>query len=273
MDPIEAFVKANRKFSFPLLINTHARLCVLQISKGSILYDDIMQSLALSARDMTAQEINAHAALVYEAVLTPMINSKNQMVLQLKQDVIANDPNFVKSVLYVLYARAGGMDNPAVEEFKAEANLFLKSSAPPANIPAYPLAPKLTSTGEGQQPPADSYGRDDAQPSSTNNGRHSTQSYNERFSNQAGEYSPFPATAHASTNGASPNSREAVGEDVTFPSSRIEFGKSEPIIRLLAQVRKVGMDILFPQSVHDKVSNCFISIQAVSNHSLLSIAT
>jgi hypothetical protein len=41
--------------------------------------------------------------------------------------------------------------------------------------------------------------------------------------------------------------------DYRSPLSRIEFEKSEPIVRLLAQVRKVGMDILFPQSTHDKV--------------------
>ncbi len=42
-------------------------------------------------------------------------------------------------------------------------------------------------------------------------------------------------------------------EEHKYAPARVEFERAEPIVRLLAQVRKVGMDILFPQSTHDKV--------------------
>lgn len=43
------------------------------------------------------------------------------------------------------------------------------------------------------------------------------------------------------------------GDDGKSPLQFIDYEKSEPIVRFLAQVRKLGMDILFPQSTHDKV--------------------
>ena len=53
-------------------------------------------------------------------------------------------------------------------------------------------------------------------------------------------------------------------------NTRIDYEKSEPIVRLLAQVRKVGMDILFPQSTHDKILACiFVAIKVYYNYNIL----
>ena len=38
------------------------------------------------------------------------------------------------------------------------------------------------------------------------------------------------------------------------PEIIMDIEKSEPIVRLLADIRNDGMDILFPQTSHDKVS-------------------
>lgn len=57
------------------------------------------------------------------------------------------------------------------------------------------------------------------------------------------------------------NNVENKGDFQQFAAQQVaEFEKSEPIIRFLAQVRKMGMDVLFPQSTHDKVrlSSCFV---------------
>jgi uncharacterized membrane protein YgcG len=203
MDPVESFIKLGRKFSLASLQNTHARLCSLQVNKGSILYEDILQSLTCVMRDTNAQELNAHAALLFEACLCPIVNSKSQMTLQMKPELINNEHAFIKNLLYVMYSRTGGMEAPTVEEFKADAIVFLKSCTPPPPPPQYPprVIADLAAIGIAQPP----------------------------------------------------------------LQSRIEFEKSEPIIRLLAQLRKIGMDILFPQTVHDKVLACiFVAIRASS---------
>jgi hypothetical protein len=54
------------------------------------------------------------------------------------------------------------------------------------------------------------------------------------------------------------------GDDGKSPLQFIDYEKSEPIVRFLAQVRKLGMDILFPQSTHDKVK-IHIRQNALSN--------
>lgn len=43
------------------------------------------------------------------------------------------------------------------------------------------------------------------------------------------------------------------------PNYPVDIEKSEPIVRFLAQVRKMGMDVLFPQSAHDKVNKLFFT--------------
>lgn len=203
MDPVESFIKLHRRFSLAALVNTHARLSSLQHAKGSILYEDILQSLTYVMRDMNAQELNAHAALLYEACLCPIVNAKSQMTLQMKPELIENEHGFIKNLLYVMYSRTGGLESPSVEEFKSEAIVFLKSCPPPPPPPQYPsrVVADLAAIGIVQPP----------------------------------------------------------------LQGRIEFEKSEPIIRLLAQLRKVGMDILFPQSVHDKILACiFVAIKSAA---------
>jgi len=50
------------------------------------------------------------------------------------------------------------------------------------------------------------------------------------------------------------------------PEGMIDIEKSEPIVRLLAHVRKGGMDILFPQISHDKVSMmCLFALSSFSS--------
>lgn len=48
----------------------------------------------------------------------------------------------------------------------------------------------------------------------------------------------------------------ALSPPQSFSLEGIEIEKSEPIVRLLAHVRKGGMDILFPQISHDKMLAC-----------------
>lgn len=316
MDPIEAFIKGNNKFSLPALIYSHSRLSILQISKASISYEDILQSLTLSERDMSSTDLNAHAALIYEAVLSPVVTNKNVMALQMNRDIVANDINFIKSVVYVMYSRSGGVDCPCVEEFKLEAMSFLKSSnstAPVSSSIGLDPAASVVTTLAAQAAAAASSGikvsldpspiqiptlsmaatvsasigsaaslitsgvdslsitgssnttmKIDNAPSVINVAKSSSNvPYNNVIEMYRG-YIPSPTTDGVQNRIATQDlfpkkvmhaivQSEALNyDDARSPLHRIEFEKSEPIVRLLAQVRKVGMDILFPQSVHDK---------------------
>lgn len=213
MDPIEGYIKANQTFSLQLLLSTQARLTLLQVNRGSILYDDILQSLNGSGGDieLNAPELNAHAALLFEACLAPVINAKSQMTLQMKAEIINNDHAFIKSLLYVMYSRTGGIECAPVEDFKAEAISFLKKNPQP---PVPPVAPTVSA-----------YGR--------------------------------MGNANDPVYGGSNGATAYRAEDPRAPGQQLDVEKSEPIVKLLAEVRKVGMDVLFPQTVHDKVRNIF----------------
>ncbi len=94
MDPIESFIRSNKKFSLHALINAHSRLSVLQLSKGGMMFDDVMQSLSMSGQELSPAEINAHGALLFESVLIPSPGQK----LQLNRDVIANDSSCIRHI-------------------------------------------------------------------------------------------------------------------------------------------------------------------------------
>ena len=240
MDPIESFIKSNRKFSLNLLVNAHSRLSVIQLSKGSVSYEDILQSLCLSGQEIPNADLAAHAAVIYEGVLSPAINAKNQVTLQMNRDIIANDNNFIKSIMNVMYSRCGNTEYPTVEEFKLEALMFLKGN----NFPQFsrPNADLI----EPNLPPS----RNDF------TFRPSFSANKPRFSTQENLLMKKPpVNSNNNIRGMMPSDGIDVPmDDHRSPLNRIEFEKSEPIVRLLAQVRKVGMDILFPQSTHDKVS-------------------
>lgn len=249
MDPIESFIRSNKKFSLNALINAHSRLSVLQLSKGGMVFEDVMQSLSMSGLELSVAELNAHAALVFESVL---ISHPGQKTLQMNRDVIANDTNFIRHILSVIYQRCGGQEFSAVEEFNMEAFMFLK--------------------GNHYKNGSTSSDNTDTQ---FNRGTYGVQSSNSIYGNNQQSYSiQQPSYQHNSKqrfnhgndgvikkyNRNMVDMEPELVDDYRSPMSRIEFEKSEPIVRLLAQVRKVGMDILFPQSTHDKVNFFFVQI-------------
>lgn len=69
------------------------------------------------------------------------------------------------------------------------------------------------------------------------------------FTTDSTIYLPSPSNSDSSSPEVSINK----GDEFRSPLQLIEFEKSEPIVRFLAQARKIGMDVIFPQSTHDKV--------------------
>jgi hypothetical protein len=308
LEPVEQFLQAgNRKFSFLMLINAHSRLSLLQMNKGNVSFEDIVQCLNLgSGPEVTSVELNAHAALIYEGALVPVLTTKGPL-LRLSKELLANDANFLKAVITVMYAHGGGVEHPAIEDFKVEATKFLKksistvSSAPSEANNIQSFVPQSSSesvennimnrpssmsiggttatTAAGdlsslaiQTKPmttADSFSQSlqqqqQAQQQPLVPGRISALPSPSVASQQQGPYSSnvssvsgIPSQQQQMFNTNNPNFGAPVRrfsdpiEEARGPISDIE--KTEPIIRLLAHIRKEGMDILFPQIIQDKV--------------------
>lgn len=56
------------------------------------------------------------------------------------------------------------------------------------------------------------------------------------------------------------NNNDTVSFDMNLnsPIVKIEIEKAEPMVKFLAQIRKVGIDLTFDQNVHDKVCHSFL---------------
>lgn len=235
-DPIETFIKSNRKFSISLLVNSHSRLGIQQMSKGGLTFEDVLQSLYSQGQALNGIEINAHSMLIL-GILVPALTSKGQIKLQIPREIVSSEAAFIKSILNLIYQKCNNVEYPFVEEFKNESMLYLQNKG------AGKLSEPLGSGGNGQPfiPPSDS--------TSPRNSADLTGNGVQRNSHNAALSSLYADCD--------------LPDDHKAAANRIEFEKSEPIVRLLAQVRKVGMDILFPQSTHDKVCRCTPSLNAI----------
>ena len=164
LDPIEAFLQqGTQRFSLSMLVNAHARLSSLQLSKGAVTFDDIVQSLTLtSSTDLSPIELNAHAALMYEGTLVPVLTAKGP-VLRLNKEMIGNDVNFLKGVTNLMILRANNMPgangapNPITEDFKNDCASFFKKLGitPPTPFIAEPTSTVTPSNANAAVPVTD----------------------------------------------------------------------------------------------------------------------
>jgi len=266
MDPIELFIKNKQKFSLTLLTTAHSRLSVLQLQKGCVTQEDTQQSLRsqLIGQQMTVADISAHAGLLFESIISPSLSATGQIKLTVHKDIIGNDEKFIGAILGVVTSKCGGVEYPWVEEFKQESLAYLSrliEAAKPMTEEAAPERPDVYT------PPEFSFERT-AAPAKVSHLLPSPSSSVPSVPSppvpQLTQLSPAQVQGQAAPPqaGNNPNnSSNAAGmvveydgpEEHKYAPARVEFERAEPIVRLLAQVRKVGMDILFPQSTHDKV--------------------
>ena len=261
---------------------------MIQLNRGCISYDDVIQSLHLSGQgNIIFSDINAHAAVIMEsAISSPVVSTRNQTV-QLSKEVVGNDVNFIRNILNFLYSRTSGADHPSIDELKHEAAAFFQISQYP-NRPGQDYAPGVDFRGKQEslsRLPSSSanYGQEYSSNRSTYADHHLPQ-YSGMMKQRSSYLDQEPPLSHMAEdqllvpplpppphhlNHQQSSSHQPYHHQHGFQQhyhgnqyhqqhqrpmyNRVEFERSEPIVRLLAQVRKVGMDILFPQSTHDKV--------------------
>lgn len=267
---IQEYIKNNNKFILNILINAHTRLSYIQLQKGYVTQEDIHNSLQsdeallssaspsqslpkatatstsmISSSDviLNVNDSNAHAALLVESTLIPFFTLSGQIQLQMNRDIINNNNNFILSMINIIYMKCENIHYPLMDEFCNEANAFLQSTIG--------ISPSSSMSVLSPQPLTSHSQLLIQQHHHHNSNRYHTikQHHNNHHNYQQLRYHDKEKRDHHHQQQQLNNS----SDDNSKPNYRIEFEKSEPIIRLLAQVRKVGMDILFPQQVHDKV--------------------
>lgn len=263
MDPVITFLRANRSFSLSVLLTSFSEIVSLQSTAGSVLYDDIVLKVTeASACAMEEMDVSAHAALLFESCVLPKINTKGEMTLQLKTELSGGDSStFVKALLQIIHSKVGSEE--IALKFRAEADAYLQDQASASNLEV------SSDTTEVAAEPFKANWRMKREPSGSNfSGESSSRSsslstlakwptqqeLNEALSDE------FSMVLPASR----PGPQLAEPQE---PSSSVDVEKNEPMVRLLAFARRGGMDILFPQSLHDKVrsTNSFFCNAIVSS--------
>jgi hypothetical protein len=267
MDPIEAFIKSKQKFSLNLLVNAHSRLSVVQLLKGAVTIEEAsfcFKCQITGPQQFSLVEIDAHCGLIFESIISPSI-SGGQVQLKVNKEVLGNDENFVNSILAALQKRCGDGDYPAFDEFKRETQTYLRRLSDLAKGgPVSPLAPAVTNVTKAPEPAlyenvgglaANFMSKPASKPYLVPSAALQAQIPIQlppppHLQQQQQQQSLSQQQAQQQSPGVVEYDGPA---EHKYAPARVEFERAEPIVRLLAQVRKVGMDILFPQSTHDKV--------------------
>jgi hypothetical protein len=279
MDPIEVLINSKQKFDLNLLVNALYRLSVIQLEKGSVTHEEASNSFKcqiLGPRQYTAVEIEAHCGLIFESIISPSI-SGGQVLLKVTKEAIGNEEKFVQLILEALQKRYKSGDMAAFDEFEKEAQAYIarvkdiKSGivtiAPPPAVPAVSIIPKVQEPAQYENVGgiaanfmSKSASKPYMVPSAALQAQIPIQLPPPPHLQQQQQ---SQASASSAPIRAIPGVVEYDGPaEFKYAPARVEFERAEPIVRLLAQVRKVGMDILFPQSTHDKVCTRAVLVDA-----------
>ncbi len=245
MDPITLFLQSSnplggrpKRLNLSAFINVHARLSLLQMNRGHVTFEDLLQSLNLtfgSSEAISTQDKHAYAGIIYEACFQPIMLNKGPSFM-LDRSLVGNESVFLKLVLQVLFRHNGGKEHNVIEDLKNDMIAFLQRSG--ASTEAVNA---LITTGEKDTTDASRQqqriGTNSSSLESSSPVLSSINSAQQRVNklNSSALEDPYSEDARAILNAG------------------MEFEKNEPIVRLLAHIRKAGMDILFPQIIHDKV--------------------
>lgn len=254
MNYIQSFFQDySHKISLPVLLSTHSRLSAMQLKKNYIQLDDLYHTftesfLSINNDQPSNEDVNFYISLLIDSCLT-LINSG---LYQMLRDLISNETLFLKNVIGILYSYVKGQEYPAIEDFKIDASRYLTS------VLSKHQQPSFSQSFNNSQiiPPAPPLAVKSSTSSLIISGPENDSNY---FSNSAGY--PRPQLPNSQMpgipNGSVFNQPRSVSMNpsMAVPTSTtgIDVEKTEPMIRFLAQIRKIGSDILFPQSIHDKV--------------------
>jgi hypothetical protein len=215
MNPIESFISLGKRLSLTILLDAHCFLSNCHFSKNWIQLEDVEQAVLSSSKVMEETDVDAYVALLLESLLVPALTANRQIALKMHRDVVNQEAIAMKNILECIYAISKDGFFPMVDEFYVEAQMYLNSKA------------------------CSGVGNEHLVTSTVPSLNHS------------------PTDFSAATRRVTPRSnlmRSGVEEYAAPTGAPINYvEKAEPIIKLLAHVRKVGMDIIFPQITHDKV--------------------
>jgi hypothetical protein len=131
-----------KKISVSGMINSFSRLCVVQMQRNSVTFDDVLKCLDSSygrtgfsegVRNMVIQDdLRIYGGMIYETAFETVIN-ENGPILKLKSEMIRNEEVFLKGVVAVMRKHAaqdgsGLQGHYLIDAFMSDSNALLKKN-------------------------------------------------------------------------------------------------------------------------------------------------
>jgi hypothetical protein len=223
-------LKQNISILFWIFLSVYTKLC--DLPESEISYENILEIvLSLKLEGAARQELAEYSGVIYETLLKPKYRTFKGPFLVVKMDIIKNVETYFQTMLKILDDRKLDSDLNI-----KEIDLFL--SAFRREVENHLEFSKLTQAREVR---GEVWSNTET-PQSSRNTTSSTGSSQpkQRVLPASGQNSLLTAFLAAPREGL----------DAT--NNSIE--RNDGVVRLLAYIRKGGMDIIFPQLLHDKVS-------------------
>jgi hypothetical protein len=213
-DSIESFLLQGKKLSLPGILAIYTNSKSSFLKTGQVSIQDIPQILSQNGIDVPNEDIVTYENLFKETLLFPAeVVENTELQMFQVKPAMMHRDSFLSSVVQCLHGHYKGLESCSTIQ-----ELI------------YELETELNFRIE----------------EATVESSHSESPVNDTF--DFSSFSSFSFEGGMDNRNGFQHQQQFVAQQVTT-----ETEKAEPIIRFLAQVRKMGMDVLFPQSTHDKV--------------------
>jgi hypothetical protein len=210
-------LQRNSDHLFWIFLTTYSRVCALQRTKHDISFEDILDVVqSLPSEAFSEQELIEYSGVVYETILKPKYATHKGAFLCMRSEILQNVDLYFLEILKVTEEKKAD-SNQNQEQIEAFLNAFKRE------VKSHLEFSKLAQFQETHL--------------SANQSETVSSTGSQRFSSSQNR--SLQQGFHTSS------TREEQISDVE---------RNDGVVRLLAYIRKGGMDVIFPQLLHDKVS-------------------
>lgn len=227
------------KIKLGALIHARNHLGSIQEQRQFISVQDVKDCFFASNYMMNNLEIDFHTNLLMDTCAKPCYGPDNRIRYMIREDMLNNDVLFTTSLLNTINLHVRGDRYAVVQDLKKSVGAFLVMKAEETryvNIvhPVYNSVP-VSYPQYKKYHPRDNF---------------------DAYSKDMYTMPPRPIIP--------PKMHPTYMPQQQYHHARKNIETCEPIVRFLAQIRKQGMDILFPQDTHDKVCDSVKSLHITS---------
>lgn len=239
-NPIQSFLQAGQRLSTDVLLHCFHQLKMVFNSKGFLSNEDVAQTVTSVASDLPFNDLQVYIVLLCDSL--PL--GENYSALY---EFLEDTQRFLLSATNVLYNYSEGYNFPSIRYFQEDVNAM------------YPPQQSHQGYQSNSNYQNNNYGSNQSVGSYNSNHMNNSPRYHHQGMGpgQRGNYQRrqmYNQNMSQDPNMRHFKNKNGSNEDFGKALQRIALEKQPSICRLQALLRKNGMEIIFPQAIHDMVS-------------------